>query len=244
MIFTLNQLIIILIVFCLIILIILCLSVFWLLYVTEFSYFGRRITKFLYDLFSPLYQLKWKRKAYEPEIEEKLFLKPIRKACENKTNLQVIDLACGTGRLSILLAKQTWFTGTIQSYDFSDGMLSIFEAEKNKLKPEEQSKITIYKMNLLDWPTEELIDNNYDLVILTEAGEFLPNFVSLVEKIAKRLKPGALFLLTKPPDQLGHLYPNRKQTKKDLTSLLESQGFTEINIFPWSSRYEVVEAWK
>ena len=242
--FTLTQLIIILIIVCITIAIILSLSVFWLLYVTEFSYFGRQITKFLYNLFSGVYQFKWKQKAYDAETEEKLFLKPLRKACENKQNLKVIDLACGTGRLSILLAKQTWFNGIIQCYDFSDGMLNIFKTEKAKLKPEEQSKIIIYKMNLLDWPNDQLIDQDYDLVILTEAGEFLPNFINLTEKIGKCLKSKALFLLTKPPDHLAYLYTNRKQNTLDLTALLKEQGFSEINIFPWSNRYEVVQAWK
>ncbi|MDX1919942.1 MAG: hypothetical protein SFU25_04310, partial [Candidatus Caenarcaniphilales bacterium] len=64
----------------------------WLVGFTEFSYFGNRGIKFLYNLFSPIYNLKWLGKKYNsPKIKEELFLRPLEKHLAQIENLKALD---------------------------------------------------------------------------------------------------------------------------------------------------------
>ncbi|MFN5538984.1 MAG: class I SAM-dependent methyltransferase [Candidatus Melainabacteria bacterium] len=223
------------------------LALLWVLAFTEFSYLGSKGIKGLYDLFSGIYEWKWIEKEYRsPEITENLFLRPIREILEHKTNVQVLDLACGSGRMSLMLLDQNWFEGQIKAIDLSDGMLKKFKQSLEKTLGK-IDKVSIEKMNLADWPSQENEtgeDEKYDLVTMMEVGEFLPNFIQIVKQAAKAIKPKGLFLLTKPPDYMSMAYPGRKQSKAELKGLLTNCGFQKVEIIPWTSRYEVVYAWK
>ena len=90
---------------------ILCASLFaigWLA-ATEFSYFGREVVSRLYDWCSVSYEKKWNHEAYSETRTGQTFLAHLRPALDGKDNARVLDLACGTGRASLLLLEQAWF---------------------------------------------------------------------------------------------------------------------------------------
>jgi SAM-dependent methyltransferase len=215
----------------------------WVLGFTELSYLGNKGIKFLYNLFSSIYELKWLAKEYSStELTQQLFLEPLKLALQNSQNAKMLDLACGTGRMSLMVLRQSWFQGSIKAIDFSEGMTRKFRKNIQALEAEKQSRLELQFANLKDWTPSQVAE--YDVVSLMEVGEFLPFFVPLVSSISKALKPGALFLLSKPPDWMAWTYFGRCQTTLQLTNLLKEAGFSKILIHKWSSRYEVVQAWK
>jgi len=238
------------------------LLLFWAVCCTEMSYFGRFSTKFLYNLFSPLYELKWRTNKYsDKKILKSIFSDPVKKIIETqKQNGQVteiLDLACGTGRFSQIVLKNNWMEKKedfqqreikIKALDFSQGMLENFRKKLKKLKdldlidPDYQKIIALKKQDLNSWKPSKDEYEKYHVVSLLEAGEFIPNFVELVSQISKTLKPGGLFMLTKPPDSLAWTYFFRRQTRKKLEELLITSQFEKIRILSWTSRYEVVWA--
>jgi len=216
--------------------------ILWVIGFTEFSYFSPSLVNGLYNLFAPIYRFKWLSPFYQStKLQDKLFVTPLKNALEGKLETQVLDLACGSGRMSCLLLQNDWFDGQIEAIDFSEGMLAEFASRLKSMSPNKQSRITINKMDLTEWAGKA---NHYDVVILTEASEFLPNFPELVRLISDSLKVGGLFLLTKPPEWLAWLYFGRKQRASTLKKLLQQHDFTDVKILSWSPRYDVVQAWK
>ncbi len=215
----------------------------WALGFTEFSYLGKSGIQFLYNCFSSVYNFKWQSKSYSSEeTTEQLFLKPLQQALKESEESQMLDLACGTGRMSLMILNSNWFKGTIQAFDFSEGMLKIFRGKVLALGEEKQNRIALFEQDLSKWKTKQTAQ--FNVVTLTEAGEFLPNFKQIVENVSQSLKPGGLFLLTKPPDFMTWAYPGRAQSSNELKELLTQNGFENIQIHKWTRRYEVVWAFK
>jgi ubiquinone/menaquinone biosynthesis C-methylase UbiE len=214
----------------------------WVVLITELSYLPGTKISFIYNLCAPLYSWKWSSKAYEsPEIQERLFLEPLKNVLADNPSAKVLDLACGNGRLSRKLIEAEWFKGSILAVDASKSMLKNLEQflnEKDKF-----SRVTLQKADLESWLPET--HEMFDVVILTEAGEFLRDYPLVLKGVSEKLKPQGLFLTTKPPDWLAYLSFGRKQDSKNLIKLFQFNDFDEIRIFSWTERYEVVHAkWK
>lgn len=216
----------------------------WALGFTEFSYLNKNGLRTLYNLFSWAYEGKWKSKNYSsPEITEKLFLQPLKKILTIDSETKMLDLACGTGRMSLMVLRQNWFTGQIKAIDFSEGMLKQFKKSLHKLSSKQQSQIEIIHKDLAVWSTQPTSEQ-FDVITLMEAGEFLADFAKVVQKAAESLKPSGLLLLTKPPEYMAWLYWGRKQSSKQMKQFLAECGFSKIEIHNWTSRYQVILAWK
>lgn len=215
----------------------------WLVGFTELSYFGNKGLKFLYNFCAPAYNIKWVNPKYSSkQLIQELFLEPLKRSLAENSSVRLLDLACGTGRMSLMVLSQDWFEGEIDSIDFSEGMLSKFRKELDLLDEKQRLRCNIHQLNLLDWKADT--NEKYNVVTLMEVGEFLPNFVELIPEITKSIKANGFLLLTKPPDWMASFYPGRKQTERQLKQLLKDNGFRKITIKPWTNRYEVVWAQK
>lgn len=218
------------------------LTVLWVFGFTEFSYLSPRIIKALYNFFAPAYRFKWLSPFYtSQDLQERLFLQPLMQPLEGKKDAVVLDLACGSGRLSLKLLEQNAFVGRIEAIDFSEGMLQQFKSALKGLSEEKIKRLNIVQADLSAWEDN---GQTFDAIMLCEVGEFLPNFPQLVEQISLSLKPNGLFLLTKPPEWLAWMYFGRKQTTKELSELFRTNNFSEPQIFSWTPRYDVVHVWK
>jgi ubiquinone/menaquinone biosynthesis C-methylase UbiE len=215
----------------------------WLIGFAELSYLGTKGVKLLYNFFSFIYDLKWVQDKYSSQaLTQKLFLSDLKTVLKDNAEAKMLDLACGTGRMSLMVLEQSWFKGQIQAIDFSEGMLGQLKNKLKKFTPAKQEQLKAFCKDLTAWQTPQI--NHYNAVTLMEAGEFLPNFVQLTAQIAEVLKPGGLFLCTKPPDWMAWLYFGREQTSDKLTQLLQQNGFQNISISSWTARYQVVKAYK
>ena len=189
------------------------------------------------------WELKMKLKKYaSPELEQQIFKNPLKSALGSSPDARMLDLACGTGRMSLMVLKESWFQGRIKAIDLSQGMLKRFKAALQEFEDERQNRVSIHRQNLVRWRPEA--NEGYEAVTLVEASEMLPNFVELVNGISQIIKPGGLFLLTKPPNWMTWVFPGRKLNKRELLALLKNKGFHKVEIAPWTFRYEVVRAWK
>jgi len=105
----------------------------------------------------------------------------------DKKQLNILDLGCGPGLYSELLAKKGH---KVTGVDFSENSINYARNEASKKK----LNITYLKENYLNLKLEE---NSFDLVILifTDFGPLLPTErEQLLSVIKKGLKPGGIFI--------------------------------------------------
>ena len=213
-----------------------------LLLAVEHGYLSSTPARWLYNVCAPFYQGKWKRnrEEYSDATTSRLFLVPIFEALARTSNQRVIDLGCGTGRLSLALLRDARFSGVIDACDFSTQMLKIFQTELLQMDPEIRSRLTICEQNLEAWRHSPEVQAG--AVLLIEAGEFVVNIQQLLREISAAVVPGGIVLITKPKDWYARLLIGRPLTRSKLTAKLSSLGFHDISFHPWTSRHEVVWA--
>jgi SAM-dependent methyltransferase len=217
-------------------------AVLWLM-VTEFSYLGRTPTRIIYNFLSRNYESKWRQEEYaSPEITRRLFLDPLRQALGDAPSAALLDLACGSGRMSLLVLRAGWFAGTVEAVDFSPGMLQRFGQTLAACPPQLRGRVQVRNEDVDRWQAAP--GKRYDAVAIMEAAEFLADFPRLADEVSKALKPGGLFLLTKPGPWRTWFFPRRRQKAAEFTNLLRQKGFSRVEITPWTADYSVVHAWK
>jgi SAM-dependent methyltransferase len=220
----------------------LVLAALWLM-VTEFSYLGRTPTRIVYHFLARKYENKWRKKEYaSQEITRRLFLEPLRQALDESPSSALLDLACGSGRMTFLALRSDWFRGKVDAVDFSPGMLKRFGQTLAACTPQQRGRVQVHNQDLDQWQAPA--GKRYDAVTLMEAAEFLADFPRLVDELNKCLKPSGLFLLTKPGPWRTWFFPWRRQKARALTELLKEKGFARVEIIPWTADYHVVHAWR
>ncbi len=208
----------------------------WLVTITEFSFLPSAFHRGVYERCAWLYESKWHKGAYD--LCHKTNIRLLRLLEEHLTgkNSIVLDLACGTGRMSMLLLAQSWFRGKIEAVDFSGAMLAKLSAKLEEVNRPDVC-LKIQEQDLADWQGEE---NAADLVFLMEVSEFLPDFAGLLQKISQSLKPEALLVCTKPNELLAPLFFGRKQSIVELKALAGSVGLEIVLRTSWQWRYELL----
>lgn len=106
----------------------------------------------------------------------------------------VLDLACGTGRLSILISKAGY---KVTAIDHSDGMLSIFKDKLSSLTPEQRDRIQIFNQTL----TTFNLRKKFNTIICCDA--FFHNLtvddeIKCLELVSHHLTPGGHFVFNLP----------------------------------------------
>jgi ubiquinone/menaquinone biosynthesis C-methylase UbiE len=97
---------------------------------------------------------------------------------------KILDLGCGTGFMSCLLAKEGF---DITAVDVSSERLSLFHQKAKELN------INVKNLNFF-----EFNEMDYDLVICQEVIEHLPDYSKLIDKIYFFLKTGGYAIITTP----------------------------------------------
>lgn len=214
----------------------------WLL-ATEGSFVSNRLTLFWYNCFAGRYEQKWKHTDYaDPKTQSRLFERPLHAALRSSAESRMLDLACGTGRMSRLVLETGWFAGRITAIDASREMLNRFRSHLGQTEPNVENHCQLQCRNLTRWQGKE--PASFDAVTLMEASEFLPRFSKIIGEVHRVLKPGGLLLLTKVADRWSWLFPGRRQSAGSMRRLLDCRGYVNVHIAQWSRRYDVVYAWK
>ncbi len=217
-----------------------CTGVFVWMMLTEWSYLGTGLVRRSYDWLSPWYEGKWNSLEYQSEeFNQRLFLSPVLGQVGQDENAKVLDLACGTGRLSLSLLQSHQFQGTIHAVDFSPKMIEVFRRHllENQISSE---RVTFEQVNLQEWTAESL--HAYDVVLLLEVSELIPDLPRLLNQISASLKPGGLLLTTQVGKRFAWLFRGRFQSPGATRKLLEDSGFESVKVDSWRARYDVVLA--
>lgn len=105
-------------------------------------------------------------------------------------NIRVLELACGTGRISLQMLK---LGCSIEAIDLSKSMLDILERDLKSIGRKFKNNINIKQMNILDINYE----NQFDMVIFPATTICLlkkDEIKILLEKVYKSLKIGGKFI--------------------------------------------------
>jgi ubiquinone/menaquinone biosynthesis C-methylase UbiE len=200
----------------------------WLLIASEGVYLGRRVVIWLYDLFANRYD---QVKNYTREYEEHFLATPLMERARPQTDLLVLDVATGTGRLPLALLRNRTFEGRIIGVDLSGEMLR--QAVRNLYVFEER----------VDWvqsPAEQLPfpDECFDVVTCLEALEFTTHPKATLVELIRVLRPGGLLLISQ---RINTRYmPGKTWTAGEMLALLEQYGIVQGQAQIWQTDYRKI----
>ncbi|HZK18769.1 MAG TPA: ubiquinone/menaquinone biosynthesis methyltransferase, partial [Clostridia bacterium] len=121
---------------------------------------------------------------------------------------RALDVCCGTGMLTIELAKACGKNGHITGYDFSENML--IYAKKNIKKSGYEANVELVMGNAMELPFPE---NSFDCATIGFGLRNVPDIVRVLKEMQRVVKPGGRVVsleLSKPRTpvfkQLYYLY--------------------------------------
>jgi ubiquinone/menaquinone biosynthesis C-methylase UbiE len=200
----------------------------WLLVASEGVYLGRRVVIWLYDVFAPHYDGV---KKVVPEYEQFFLARPIMEAIQPRRDPLVLDVATGTGRLPIALARLPKFEGQIVGIDLSRKMLR--EAARATSPFSEQITLIHAPAETLPFP-----DGSFDVVTCLEVLEFTRDPDAILAEMARVLRPGGLLLTTlriHTPWMPGKTWPEAVMVAK-----LREHGIEDGQVQIWQVDYRKV----
>ncbi len=213
---------------------------FWLM-LTEWRFLGSGFVRRSYDWLAPWYEGKWKAPEYQSaETNERLFIDPVLEATGDNPRARVVDLACGTGRVSLLLLARREFRGRIEAVDFSQGMLARFREHLAARGADQRARVKLIPLDLRDWRCDE--PGSIDAVWFLEAAELVPRLPQLVREIAAALRPGGVLVTTRVGRRFVWLFRGRHQKGNAMKELLVANGLEVVHTDKWRTRYDVLTA--
>ncbi len=206
----------------------------WLIIETEGVYLCKRVVVALYDRYAPRYD---RVKQFDEIADMRLISQPIMERVQPRTDPLILDLATGTGRLPLIMARNGDFHGHVIGLDASARMLA--RAREKVAAGRFEDFVTLMRHEAGDLP---FAADSFDVATCLEALEFLPDpHVALLEMI-RVLKPGGLLLTTIRIDT--RWMPNRTWSEAKMRSELESLDMRDIHIEIWQEDYSQVWARK
>lgn len=146
-----------------------------------------------------------------------------------RTGDRVLDVCCGTGKLSIELAKAVGPGGTVTGLDFCRDMLQ--QGLKNIASTPFRQQITLLEGNALELP---FADHTFDVVAAAFALRTVADIPAVLAEMTRVAKPGAVILsldLSKPGlpvfRQVYYLYFEK------ILPLLGKVGAGQSGLYSW-----------
>jgi len=191
-------------------------------------------------------------KVYLPALFQEWCPKAIR-AAQIKIGDSVVDVACGTGALTIAVAKHVGSEGKTVGIDINEGMLDIAKSKSSSVE-------------WINAPAEELpfADNIFNCVVSQFGLMYFGNQETAICEMMRVLRPGGTIAVT-VWDKLGnnpglsaeeYLWqrifgedvdetPYRLGNKAVLKNLFESSGVSEFKIHTQNgvARFDSIESW-
>jgi SAM-dependent methyltransferase len=215
-----------------------------LVYPGELSHLGPGLNRWLYEHAARRYERKWQSTAYRDSPVRREITTFAEEALLGSGSGEVLDLGCGTGRGTRLVAERLPLSTNFTAIDFSPAMLRIFGAWLHSEAPELRRRVTLHEADLAAWAEGDAAKGAYGLVLMLEVGEFVPRFAEVLTEAGRLIPSGGGLIATRPAGIWSIFFPGRAQTRSALTRLLQRAGFAEPRYVKWRARYEIVLARK
>ena len=217
-----------------VIFILLALFFYWVIVISEGSYFGARLVVFLYDLSAQRYD---GIKHFIDDEEDWYVGLPLWRAIRSVRHPLVLDVATGTARLPLALLHRPQFDGQIIALDLS---LKMLQVAREKLAPY-GDRVTLVRQNAMQLSCP---DGIFDVVTCLEALEFLPSPTRALREMVRVLRPGGVLLTTNRVGREAKLLPGKALSRKRLRAILDDLPFQAVEVRRWQVFYDLVWARK
>lgn len=126
----------------------------------------------------------------------------------------ILDLACGTGRVALLLAKEGY---DVTAIDQSAGMLNQFKKKVEQEAPEVRQRIQIAEQRMSDFS----LQSKFNTIICCDA--FFHNLtveeqIGCLRRVAQHLTPQGRFVFNLPNPTCEYILKSASQEGKTFTS--------------------------
>lgn len=200
------------------------------IYFYEGARLGPRIQSWLYDRWSRKYDTSKRESQLH---DDEMLAQPLLKRLKDVPEPFALDFATGTGRLSFALLSRPDFKGRIIALDISQGML---EQAASKLHPY-LDRVDLLRHQSMPLPFP---DAAFDVVCCLEVLELLPDTHAALREMARLLRPGGILLTSRGTEESGRRA--KVKSAAELQSILESNGFENVNITKWWKLFDRVFA--
>lgn len=130
-------------------------------------------------------------------------------------NLELLDVGCGTGRLSRWLAQQG---AQVTGIDFSQGALAIARKQSQGDNPQYR------QCSVFELTEEQVYDLAFTWAVLTVACRDKEQLLDALTRIRRALRPSGLLLLMEPIHQ-GFLHRVLQLNLADFLAVMQAAGF-------------------
>jgi ubiquinone/menaquinone biosynthesis C-methylase UbiE len=199
----------------------------WLLIASEGVYLGRRVVVWLYDVVAPKYN---GIKNFHADWDSEFLAEPLLTQLPNSP--LILDVAAGTGRLSIALHAEPGFTGQVINLDPSLPMI------KAGITTPDHAELHVHGWG----ETLPFATDCFEAVACLEALEFVQDRQRVISECIRVLKPGGVLLLTNRKNT--RMMPGRVYPTQQVAQALSEQGLVTVSSERWTTDYELIWAVK
>ena len=192
----------------------------WLVFETEGVYLGKRTVILLYDLYAKRYD---RIKQFDEQADILLLSAPLLERIHPQRNPLILDIATGTGRLPLIMARNARFGGHVVAIDLSQKMLDV--ATEKVMDQHFEEFVTLLQHDAMNLP---FADECFDIVTCLEALEFLPDPEAALQEMIRVLRPAGLLLSTLRIDT--RWMPDRTFSRAEMERILRSFGMCENRV--------------
>lgn len=208
--------------------------IWWLIFETEGAYLGRRVVVALYDLYAARYD---RIKQFDETADITLISQPLLDRIAPVDDPLILDVATGTARVPLIMARNARFQGHVIGLDASRRMLA--KAREKIVAGRFESYVSLLQHDADELP---FADGSFDVVTCLEALEFMLRPAMALAEMIRALRPGGLLLTTIRIDT--RWMPGRTWSEERMRAELESLGMRRIDMMIWQEDYSQVWALK